>query len=296
MLKTPGLAGARIPDADSRASWEDVLPEPLVRAIEEAYQPIPQNPKLVLQRDRARLDWNLQTIKGAYDRAGKKDPRWDDEALKTLEAAARHFSREDVSPEEVFEQAERALAAGCDDPMVLYVRARASGGDNFPGDAEYVQRHLDAARALQPTEYPAFRKGIALYNAAKLLTDRSAPGSEQREEAIRMLDDSLALMPESVEHDERTPLLLEEWTTWAETINNEYRRALGDLQEVIDRLERGTAEKPELRPAFLKAKAKYLIEAAWEVRGTGVAQTVTPEGWKAVEEDFTEARKILEEA
>lgn len=44
------------------------------------------------------------------------------------------------------------------------------------------------------------------------------------------------------------------------------------------------------------AHADFLVDYAWHARGTGYANTVTPEGWRLMEERLSQANKVLVEA
>ena len=46
------------------------------------------------KRYRERLEWNRRTLEGAYEKVGKKDPRWDGPAREALDLAARLFSQQ----------------------------------------------------------------------------------------------------------------------------------------------------------------------------------------------------------
>src|SRR5262249_38319866 len=85
-----------------------------------ASAPIPQDAAAIEKRRHDRLAWNRRTLQEAYDRVGKKDPRWDEPARKALDLAARMFSLE-IDPQitfnDVYAAARAALDAGCDDPM-----------------------------------------------------------------------------------------------------------------------------------------------------------------------------------
>ena len=63
-----------------------------------AETPIPQDAVRMEKRRRERLEWNRRTLRGAYDKVGKKDPRWDEPAREAMDLAARMFS-EQVDPE-----------------------------------------------------------------------------------------------------------------------------------------------------------------------------------------------------
>ena len=103
-------------------------------------KPIPQDTARMEQRSRDRLEWNRRTLAVAYDKVGKKDPRWDGPAREALELAARMFSQQVdpvVSLSDIHGPAKKAVDAGCKDPMILYLYARTSIGPFFPKLPEY---------------------------------------------------------------------------------------------------------------------------------------------------------------
>ena len=93
-------------------------------------QPIPQNPE---KARKARLDalaWTERTLAVPYEKVGKKDPRWDALVRELMKTAVPLFVRpEDSSThDDVYKAAKKAIDAGCDDPIVLYIYARSSTG------------------------------------------------------------------------------------------------------------------------------------------------------------------------
>ena len=81
--------------------------------------PIPQNPARQQQRYRDMFAWNQRTLGGAYDRVGKKDPRWDKPAREALDVAARLFSHAvdpDLTAGAIFAPASWPLEAGATTP------------------------------------------------------------------------------------------------------------------------------------------------------------------------------------
>src|SRR5262245_9793389 len=94
-------------------------------------QTIPQDPARQEQWFRDMLEWNRRTLRGAYERVGKKDPKWDEHAHEALDAAARYFSHT-LDPQtyiwDVHNATQAAVGAGCDDPLILYLHARSFHG------------------------------------------------------------------------------------------------------------------------------------------------------------------------
>jgi hypothetical protein len=155
-------------------------------------QPIPQDPAREEQRYRERLDWNQRTLGGAYQKVGHKDPRWDNLAEQALDAAARAFSLQ-VEPvitrDELFQRLKRAVNAGCDDPLILYLYARLSIGRNDVGPNEELEkRQITAATAMQQSRYPPFRRALALSKTGLLILEGKNLSSEARTQAGLLLD------------------------------------------------------------------------------------------------------------
>lgn len=179
-----------------------------------ASAPIPQDAVAIEKRRHDLLAWNRRTLQEAYDRVGKKDPRWDELARKTLDLAARMFS-EEVDPQvtfnDVYPAARAAVDAGCDDPIVAYLYARTSVGANDPGPEEALRRARAAAQGLAASRYPAFRRATALRSSIGVALYGKDPTDADREQARRDLDAMLALLEESVASDEHNEFWEKSW-------------------------------------------------------------------------------------
>jgi hypothetical protein len=262
-------------------------------------RPIPQNPERQRQRYRDMLAWNQKTLAGAYDRVGKKDPRWDKPAREALDAAARFFSHvldPCVKLEEVYTPARRAVDAGCDDPLVLYVYARTSYIPNYPGPEELERRYTAAAVALEGSAYPTSRRTTALSKAAEQKAARKDLLPEVRKEAVQFLDAALGLLAKSAEEDERNLDLENHWFEQCRSALEGYRKLSGDYEASFARVDAVLAKTPALKALRLQLRGAFLIKYAWEARGIGFADTVTEERWKKFHERIAQAREALDEA
>ncbi len=65
-----------VPDATQ--STAPKTPEPSKDRSPRDDQAIPQDRAKTEKRERERMEWHFRTSVGAYDKVGKKDPRWDD--------------------------------------------------------------------------------------------------------------------------------------------------------------------------------------------------------------------------
>jgi hypothetical protein len=152
------------------------------------------------KRRRQWLEWNRRTIVGAYDRVGKKDPEWDQPARQALDRAVRMFTNfyhPAGAYEEIRKPAHSAVAAGCDDPMVVYLYQRSLGGRSY----RRSRRMEEAARALGGSRYPAFRRALAL-------AGQFAEGGPAEQDEV---DAVLALLTESVAGDEHNEFWEDRW-------------------------------------------------------------------------------------
>jgi hypothetical protein len=262
-------------------------------------RPIPQDPEKQQRRFRDMLAWNRRTLEGAYDKVGRKDPRWDRPAREAMRAAAHVFSSApDVgaSPAGVYNAAKQALDAGCDDPLVLYLYARTSTPAGHAGPQEADRRYTAAAVAMQRSAYPPFRRFSALKMAGITKATREGATPEEREEAVRQLDAALDLLSRSVAEDEHN---LDTENLWYElpraAIAVRQKRGEGH-KAAYDEVDAILAKSPSLEVIRLQVRGDFFINYAWEARGNGYADTVTEEGWRQFRERLTEARAALERA
>src|SRR5205823_1870489 len=99
--------------------------------------------------------------------------------------------------EEVYAPAKQAVDVGCDDPLVLYLYARSSYRPNYPGFEEQERRFLTAAAAMEHSDYPPFRRALALDKAAAAKASRRNLSHEDRQEVTRLVDAALAAVARS---------------------------------------------------------------------------------------------------
>lgn len=262
-------------------------------------RPIPQDPERQRRQFHDKLAWNLETLGGAYDKVGKQDARWDKPAREALDLAARFFSRS-VDPsrkfEEIYTAARQAVDAGCTDPLVLHIYARASYAPNYPGPEELERRFTRAAIAIENSAYPPFRRAIALDKAAVAILRRQVQSAENRKDAARFLDAVVGLLVKSAWEDRRTSDLERLWFDLAWSAVQGYRRLDGDLKAAFSRVDKQMVGVPAFKSLRLQIQAQYLIREGWDARGHGPAQSVTEDGWKTFNERHDEARKALEQA
>ena len=240
--------------------------------------------------DPAQLAYNLKTTVEAYEKVGRKDPKWDADAKKCLIAFARIRSCTNDIPPEYFQDVKTNIvhlaAVGCDDPLIRYLYLR--HGVEKRG-TEAALAFSEAASALQKSEYPDIRKFYATVWEYKSLT----PAEAQLPKAgailttatsylARALDD--ASIPQR-EADQACDFLMSTpW--WAESTRWSCYQT---LEPVLTNRWKGSS-------MALLAKGRAYLSYGWHARGTGYADTVSDSGWKLMSERLKVAAETLEAA
>ena len=134
-----------------------------------------------------RLRWELMTTLGDYERVGKKDVRWDDAAREALIQNAHLLAGEreaDDRRDEIKAAFQKALSAGCTDPLVGYFSLRFGCYPPSTPPAEVADLFANVERSLQASQYAAIRKcyaslraGEQAFKAHKVSKQSASPAS-----------------------------------------------------------------------------------------------------------------------
>jgi hypothetical protein len=269
----------------------------LCRQAHSAQEAVPQDPAVRLKRQKDTLAWNERTLVGAYERVGKKSPRWDREAREALGLMARSVSRvEDPppSPEAVRGAFRKAVEAGCDDPLIAFTHFRY----NVMGpDASFDQPLAEAVKRLVESKYPSVRKATAFYASAARKSERAKTDPNAARGAVQDVDRALGLMAKSFAEDGTgTPLE----HVWLENLRKNaapiLKNSEGNLQAAYNHIDAALAKVPAAKTVRLIYRGIFFKEWAWEARGTGFADTVSPENDRKFVERLEVAGKAMSEA
>jgi len=248
---------------------------PALRAAESP-SAIPQNAgrqELARQRRRA---WYLEVTVGAYQKVGRKSPKWDAAAERAIVAMARHWA-EPLSPIEmdqlkvVAEACEEAMAAGCDDPLVAFVSA--SHGERFFRERrapESARRLLTSISQLAESEYPAALRLAAIARADEAIIYGSSK-VDRASVAGELSDKGLALVSEVAKTAGR-----EEQDVLVSCLPKVYaiaRFGTGGLGRILER------QAAELATADIPDATRDLIEGVALLELTGLP-TIAPDTWR----------------
>ncbi len=138
----------------------------------------------------ARYQWNHKTLVEAYDRAGSRNPNWDEDAREALEAFAllrspgvSHSNRV-ASVQAVWDRVNAAIQNGCDDPMVRYLYVRDHISQMAPKD-ETGRELREAADKLNQSGYAPIRKFYGCLRAIEKTPYRNEALRETRHRLVR---------------------------------------------------------------------------------------------------------------
>lgn len=216
-----------------------------------------------------RHKWKRSRLTAAYEKHGRRDPKWDDAARAFLDTETL-LERELPPAEAMIATGLKVLALGCDDPLVCYVLGRQYSRSGKAAEAEkYV---LHAVLGFETSTYPKRCTRAAPGLLARVYMMQSSDRSELAYALIRRsLNETAALLQEPLADEERRPLLTE--------LRNGF--AVGNLLEGQEpALLRMLADAGDCDPWIVHVlMADYQYKQAWEARGRGVAVTVSGDGW-----------------
>lgn len=215
-----------------------------------------------------------------WDRIGHKDPRWN-QIVK--DGIGQFLHATDDSSRSAQEMFEKALAAGCDDPLVLYLNARTVEVSRHPNPDELRDRYQAAAKAMLASQYTASRKMVAAMRYLMAAEDLPSDLS---------VDELLKLAVEA----SKEPIVAR-WML-ADTFVNLNARLIPAIGREAAFNKVGPAFQQAMPSDWraLQFKARFEIDWAWDARGNGTGDTVTPQGWKLFGERIGAARAALEQA
>lgn len=231
-----------------------------------------------LQQSETQDRWSHRTLVSEYERVGHKDARWDALVRQGMDSFA-HYTVEDRT--RAHELLRQAMAIGCDDPLVLYLEARSLVDTQDAKRADVAEHLHRAAKAMAASQYDAPRKMLALFRSFQYSPD--APENAP--------DEIIKWGIESAK-DEQVP---RQW------IVETFEGLLKGLTPIMGREPAFNKIYPSYQKALpesalpLRLKGVFCTQWAWDARGNGWANTVTPEGWRLFGQRLDMAQQALEQ-
>jgi len=282
----PGRAPARTPKSEPRV--RQALTPPAEQPRTRHAIKVPAHPFTERDYQQVRAALHRRMLIAGYLQHGRRDPRWDKQALSYLEAWVKIYSGLPGAP-----SADRLLSEGaalsrtCTDPLVLYLCARALLLAGRKADAgPLFQRAL---AGLECSRYPKYWT----FAAAVRFMETGPKSGLSLAQAHALAQRVIALAPQMAAEDtfrgreQRVLWELLNWSCeeggvlsggWAWRLVGELDNHPGKLA-VADLL-RGMLEE----------------EVAWDARGYGSSAEVSPEGWKQFEQQIAIAAKRYRQA
>lgn len=246
-------------------------------------------------------EWNLRTAREAFSQVGRHSPKWDEPARQGLDEFFR--PRRDSAKAKAF--IDDAISKGCDDPFVLYMSARLHGELDDMADPQLKydarERYVKAAVAMAASTYPPYRRQAASWYAFQqvhanvmdgLRTGRP-PNAESIEQMRQTTSGFMDVWPEVVAEPGIPESRLEEVASDIVTMD---MPPGGDRKMFFDAIDAPLQKAMPDKALPHLIRGKFYIRYAWDARGSGWANTVTPDGWKLMHERLLEAQKALEKA
>lgn len=240
---------------------------PNAPGMDLARRPIPQAPKTKSKQIIAKevREFYQRQVRDAYQQHGHHDSTWDSAGVELINAwIERQVASELDLPSRDYSEAARKLLAGpCDDPLLRYVAARGLQDDTESKDK------IRTARLEMKGRYPAFLQLLSV-TVESGLYETPPPGSEPYEALIaRSFSD--AINDGSIRGEDGPMFHRLFARNWGERVYPKVRARL------ISRV------KSESSHSWLYhvMAGQEAYDQAWRARGSGYANTVSQQGWKA---------------
>jgi hypothetical protein len=222
-----------------------------------------------------RLQWNLDTLVGDYERHGRHDAKWDSSvklALQTFAKIRVAGTADEKLISGIALATKTALTNGCDDPMVKYLYARFVPLPQDHTSQDHAELYRSVAEAMNRSERHPIRKFYAALRAAESFNMGSASTLPEvhkwRGEAKRFLLE--------VANDKETPAG-EVYDAWDALLQSTAKNKIehDDSYLALDPL---ILKNWPSDAALLLLKGQFYTDYAWEARGNGVGDSVSAQG------------------
>jgi hypothetical protein len=219
----------------------------------------------------------IAPLTAAPDQPGKA------QALAAVTLAVRNWANEKVPDADVIAAAQAAIAAGSDDPMVLYVQARFA---NLPDDQTLDLFRRSAAGLAHATVYPPVRRALSDLHVLECLEAAHPRDDAAVAAAADAAETTMMAALAATRDDDRAAV---------DVIYDNFRdlKNIDALPGMGDRLLKDLAA-PGIPPWWRDSLSALVhIDLAWQARGSGWASTVTPEGWKGFNDHLAAANTAV---
>jgi len=251
-----------------------------------------------------RLAWNLKTLVEPYELAGHKNPKWDGPAKLALSEFARCrsmiFGTNEPWAEIISTNAAAAVGEGCSDPMVNYLYVKFALNQTNSSKT-FCAAYYKVAMDLQNSSYPSIRRFYAAQRAVDQLFYTYGYGDSNIYMKDPIYVDVMPLIGPNLLaalNDKTMPALeaFEACDAGLAAIKGEGIPDYAAYSQAYHCVEGPIFENwPNAYSSWL-LKGEAYVQLAWAARGIGLANTVTPEGWKTFNDRLAVAENALTNA
>jgi hypothetical protein len=288
--------GAEVPKTP-RACFEPTKTNAPVLKFQEPrkFKPGAELSKLDLGAPEYIRAWRKFMSLDEYLRRGKTNALWDKAAIEALKlycdlgALNPESSESATTTKRLYEAATRALEAGCDDPLIQYLKWNYTPLDeSSEGRWKLTRGSLAAAEGMEKSSYPPICKALAGILACDAST--KAVSSDMGPKLIFLTRATIHHMDEAL-HDPAIPSTVS--TNVADVIK------LGTIRDIETNDDLHTILFPTLekeckpRGFSYELRANYFIVAAWNSRGNDYADKVSEAQFKVFDRCLVKAEDIL---
>jgi hypothetical protein len=282
----PAIEAAAKSLASDSAAGKRLIP------LLEKLKPLAKLRAIQAARVQEDYEWNKRTALEAYEKWGSKNPAWDEEARKAIKQFVSMDRQESAASFATLVHLDKDL--NCDDPLIAYFNARMQGFQPKPDRLEQINAYLFACKGFEKSAYPAERK---CYAYARFIQFLSEVDSEKKRREIRALgqkfaNQALELWPTAVSE----PGVPRSINRLADLVIQAQVHYGADRGKIIEQM------LPPFEKAFpndavaMAFAGNQYVHYAWDARGSGTSDTVTPEGWKLMADRLSVAERLLGEA
>ena len=246
------------------------------------------------KRQTQRIEYVKHVVKEAYETSAQKDAKWTKPAGLAIDQLAVNLSNDPVGEGDeariMYFRAGDALAAGCDDPLIHFCRAKLL----TKGPERIVEVCKAADKLRESNQYGPYIRAHVLTLAAswaqtngKLVQD-----PEFRPHIRENLQAAMGLVPQIVEQKDLPPELLMELM---EHLGDASMSIEGDRFVLLAKANPILEKSVQPKSLALAIRGREMISYAWDARGRG-NDPVAPQNWKVFEDRIDTARQLLEES
>ena len=236
-----------------------------------------------------RRDWALQVLERGYVDTGHTNRKWDEPAHRALQAYA-DYSRAGSTDDHfssLTNAVRAAIAAGCDDPFIGYMRVRYGLSGIGDSQQQVALAYVEVFRKVYASRYhPLFKFYVG--NRA-IEAAREADHKGNRSSFQELVTCSL----EDLVRDTNAPAaeVFDTVFTWVD-----FNQGKGWTDYVMVGVQPNLEKSWGQEEAFFRLRGKIEFTRAWEARGTGFADSVSEQSWAEFRKHLEEAERSIDKA